>query len=44
MLPGGPATPAIEQEKDRAVQIWMLPQGVVKAARMAGDKLGKRLY
>jgi len=39
MLPGGPATPAIGQERDRAVQIWMLPQGVVKAARMAGDKL-----
>jgi glyoxylase-like metal-dependent hydrolase (beta-lactamase superfamily II) len=39
MMPGGPATPAIGQEKDRAVQIWMLPQGVVKAARMAGDKL-----
>jgi glyoxylase-like metal-dependent hydrolase (beta-lactamase superfamily II) len=39
MLPGGPATPAIGQEKDRAAQIWMLPQGVVKAARMAGDKL-----
>lgn len=39
MMPGGPATPAIGQERDRAVQIWMLPQGVVKAARMAGDKL-----
>jgi len=39
MMPGGPATPAIGQEKDRAVQIWMLPQGAVKAARMAGDKL-----
>jgi glyoxylase-like metal-dependent hydrolase (beta-lactamase superfamily II) len=39
MLPGGPATPAIGQEKDRAVQIWMLPQGAVKAGRMAGDKL-----
>ena len=39
MLPGGPGTAAIGQEKDRAVQIWMLPQGVVKAARMAGDKL-----
>ena len=39
MLPGGPATPAIGQERDRAVQIWMLPQGVVKAARMAGEKL-----
>ena len=39
MMPGGPATAAIGQEKDRAVQIWMLPQGVVKAARMAGDKL-----
>ena len=39
MLPGGPATPAFGQEKDRAVQIWMLPQGVVKAARMAGEKL-----
>jgi glyoxylase-like metal-dependent hydrolase (beta-lactamase superfamily II) len=39
MMPGGPATPAIGQEKDRAVQIWMLPHGAVKAARMAGDKL-----
>ena len=39
MMPGGPATLAIGQEKDRAVQIWMLPQGAVKAARMAGDKL-----
>jgi len=38
-MPGGPATPAIGQEKDRAVQIWMLPQGAVKAARMAGDKV-----
>jgi glyoxylase-like metal-dependent hydrolase (beta-lactamase superfamily II) len=38
MMPGGTATPAIGQEKDRALQIWMLPQGVVKAARMAGDK------
>jgi hypothetical protein len=39
MLPGGPATPAVGQERDRAAQIWMLPQGVVKAARMAGDML-----
>src|ERR1041384_4166744 len=39
MMPGGPADAAIGQEKDRAVQIWMLPQGVVKAARMAGEKL-----
>jgi glyoxylase-like metal-dependent hydrolase (beta-lactamase superfamily II) len=39
VMPGGPATPAIGQEKDRAVQIWMLPHGAVKAARMAGDKL-----
>jgi glyoxylase-like metal-dependent hydrolase (beta-lactamase superfamily II) len=39
MMPGGPATPAIGQERDRAVQIWMLPHGAVKAARMAGDKL-----
>ena len=39
MLPGGPATPAIGQEKERAAQIWMLPHGAVKAARMAGDKL-----
>ena len=39
MMPGGPATPAIGQERDRAVQIWMLPQGAVKAARMAGDRL-----
>ena len=39
MMPGGPATPAPGQERDRAVQIWMLPQGAVKAARLAGDKL-----
>ena len=39
MLPGGPATPVIGQERERAVQIWMLPHGAVKAARMAGDKL-----
>ena len=39
LMPGGPATPAMGQEKDRAVQIWMLPHGAVKAARMAGDKL-----
>ncbi len=39
MLPGGPATPAIGQQNDRLVQIWMLPQGAVKAARMAGDKV-----
>src|SRR5882762_9637999 len=38
MMPGGPATPAIGQQNDRLVQIWMLPQGAVKAARMAGDK------
>ena len=38
-MPGGPATPAIGQEKNRAVQIWILPHGAVKAARMAGDKL-----
>lgn len=39
IMPGGPATPAFGQEKDRAAQIWMLPEGAVKAARMAGDKL-----
>jgi glyoxylase-like metal-dependent hydrolase (beta-lactamase superfamily II) len=39
MLPGGPATPAFGQERDRAVQLWMLPQGAVKAARLAGEKL-----
>jgi len=39
MMPGGPATAAIGLEKDRAVQIWMLPQGAVKAARLAGDTL-----
>jgi glyoxylase-like metal-dependent hydrolase (beta-lactamase superfamily II) len=39
MMPGGPATPAIGQERDRAAQIWLLPQGVVKAARLAGEKL-----
>ena len=39
MMPGGPATAAIGQERERAVQIWMLPQGAVKAAAAAGDKL-----
>jgi len=38
MMPGGPATPALGQQSDRLVQIWMLPQGAVKAMRMAGDK------
>ena len=39
MMPGGPATPAIGQQNDRLMQVWMLPQGAVKAARMAGDKV-----
>jgi glyoxylase-like metal-dependent hydrolase (beta-lactamase superfamily II) len=38
MMPGGPATPAIGQQNDRLLQIWMLPQGAVKAARLAGDR------
>ena len=34
----GTATPAIADQKDRLLQLWILPYGVVKAALAAGDK------
>ena len=34
----GTATPAIADLKDRLLQLWLLPYGVVKAAIAAGDK------
>ena len=36
--PGGTATPAPDTARDRLLHIWTLPQGVVKAARLAGAK------
>jgi len=39
MVPGkGTATPANAALKDRLLQLWTLPYGVVKAALTAGDK------
>jgi hypothetical protein len=39
LVPGkGTATPAIPAAKDRLLQLWILPYGVVKAAIAAGDK------
>ena len=34
--PGMGATPALGAARDRALQLWMLPHGVVKAAYLAG--------
>ena len=34
----GTATPAMADLKDRLLQLWILPYGVVKAAIAAGDK------
>jgi hypothetical protein len=34
----GTATPAMEAAKERLLQLWILPYGVVKAAIAAGDK------
>jgi hypothetical protein len=34
----GTATPALAALKDRLLQLWILPHGVVKAALAAGDK------
>lgn len=34
----GTATPAMAETKDRLLQLWILPYGVVKAAIAAGDK------
>ena len=39
LVPGkGTATPAMAAVKDRLLQLWVLPYGVVKAAAEAGDK------
>lgn len=39
LVPGkGTATPAMAAVKDRLLQLWLLPYGVVKAAAAAGDK------
>ena len=39
LVPGkGTATPAIAAVKERLLQLWTLPYGVVKAALAAGDK------
>jgi hypothetical protein len=38
LVPGkGTATPAISAQKERLLQLWILPYGVVKAAYLAGD-------
>jgi hypothetical protein len=36
--PGRNGTPALQAAPDRLLQIWTLPQGVIKAARLAGAK------
>jgi hypothetical protein len=36
--PGGNATPANQAVQERLLQVWTLPQGVMKAARLAGAK------
>jgi len=36
--PGGSATPMLQAAPERLLHIWTLPQGVVKAARLAGTK------
>jgi hypothetical protein len=39
LVPGkGTATPAIPAAKDRLLQLWIVPYGVIKAAIAAGDK------
>ena len=35
---GGPGTPAAQALQDRLLQVWTLPQGLLKAARLAGAK------
>lgn len=34
----GTATPAMSADKERLLQLWILPYGIVKAAAVAGDK------
>ncbi len=36
--PGGSATAMPQAAQDRLLQVWTLPQGVIKAARLAGAK------
>jgi len=36
--PGGSATPAPETVRERLLQVWLLPQGLVKAAVAAGPR------
>ena len=36
--PGGPGTPAAQALQERLLQVWTLPQGLIKAARLAGAK------
>jgi hypothetical protein len=36
--PGGNATPMNQATQQRLLQVWTLPQGVIKAARLAGAK------
>jgi hypothetical protein len=38
-MPGGPATADMGTVNARLLQVWMLPHGVVKAARKAPDKV-----
>lgn len=35
---GGTATPMPQAAHERLLQVWTLPQGAIKAARLAGDK------
>jgi hypothetical protein len=36
--PGGTATPMNQAAQERLLRVWTLPQGVIKAARLAGAK------
>jgi hypothetical protein len=36
--PGGDASPIIGAARERLLQVWTLPQGLIKAARLAGTK------
>jgi hypothetical protein len=36
--PGGAGTPAPQAVQERLLQVWMVPQGLIKAARMAGPR------
>ena len=36
--PGGAASPMMQAARERLLQVWTLPQGAIKAARLAGAK------